>query len=191
MSSRVGPRATGTDGSDFTHRQRVSQLIKLSVQYKFYLKMLFVLHFLVLLAMWTKVGSEFAIKDLGYKSAFFEKLDLPSAYPWEYVWCTSFVCIVIGLLSFNHNKTKLLRIEYYAQFVLGIVPCSIGIGSLFPELIAYIQDPENSNTPTFNGQFPMVIIWYIFFLISFQIHIFAIYFTYYLIGSWERDVKKD
>ncbi|CAD5208985.1 unnamed protein product [Bursaphelenchus xylophilus] len=191
MSSRTGPRATGTDGSDFSHRQRVSQSIKLSVQYKWNLKMLFGLHSLVLLAMWTKVGSEFAIRELGFKSKFFEKLDLPTAYPWEYVWCSSVVCIILGLLSFRHNKGNLLRIEYYSQFFLGILPCSVGLGSLLPELIDYIFNMESSRTPTFNGHFPMVIIWYIFFLIAFQIHIFAIYFTYHLLGSWERDVKKD
>lgn len=68
--------------------------------------MLYSIHVLVLLAMWTKVGSEFAMRELGYKNAFFKKLDLPSAYPWEYVWCFSFVPIVLGLVSFPQNKVS-------------------------------------------------------------------------------------
>ncbi|KAK6017826.1 hypothetical protein OSTOST_16643 [Ostertagia ostertagi] len=31
-----------------------------------------------------KVGSEVLRKEFGWKSAFFERLDMPSAYPWEY-----------------------------------------------------------------------------------------------------------
>ena len=34
MASRDGPRAAGTDGSDFTHRQRVASHYKESVQWK-------------------------------------------------------------------------------------------------------------------------------------------------------------
>ncbi|KAI6233051.1 hypothetical protein M3Y99_00966300 [Aphelenchoides fujianensis] len=108
MASRGGARAAGTDGTDFSARQRVANQIKLSVQMKFYLKGLFALHFFVLLAMWTKVGSEFARRELGWKSPFFDKLDLPSAYSWEYVWCLSFIPIIFGLLSFTHNKARLL-----------------------------------------------------------------------------------
>ena len=38
MASRDGPRASGTDGSDFTHRQRVASHYKESVQWKAKLK---------------------------------------------------------------------------------------------------------------------------------------------------------
>jgi hypothetical protein len=78
-----------------------------SVQYKFYLKLLYMLHIIVLFAMWAKVGSEFAMRELGYKSEFFKRLDLPSAYPWEYVWCLSFVPIILGFASFSHNKVRM------------------------------------------------------------------------------------
>ncbi|KAI6182435.1 Protein jagunal-like protein [Aphelenchoides bicaudatus] len=191
MSSKTGPRAAGTDGSDFSHRQRVANSIKLSVQYKFYLKLLFCIHILVLIAMWAKVGSEFARRELGHKSPFFEKLDLPAAYPWEYVWCLSFIPIAFAVFSFPHNKSKWLRVSYYSQFLFGILPCCLGLGSQIPELLDYIFNMESSKTPTFKGSFPMVILWYIFFLIAFQIHIFGLYFTYYLLGSWQRDIKKE
>ncbi|KAI6178686.1 Protein jagunal-like protein [Aphelenchoides besseyi] len=191
MASKGGPRAVGTDGTDFGHRQRVANSIKMSVQMKFYLKGLFSLHILVLMSMWAKVGSELARREFGYKSSFFEKLDLPSAYPWEYVWCLSFIPIIFGFLSFAHNKARLLRIQYYSQYIFGILPCCIGLGGQIPELIDYIFNMENSKTPTFKGAFPMVVLWYIFFLIAFQIHIFALYFSYHLLASWQRDVKKD
>jgi len=38
MASRDGPRAVGTDGSDFSHRQRVASHYRESVQWKAKLK---------------------------------------------------------------------------------------------------------------------------------------------------------
>ena len=105
MSSR-GVRAAGTDGTDFQNRQRIAQHYQESVQYKSILKWFFVPHFLILVFMWLKVGSEFLRSNFGWKSAFFERLDMPSAYPWEYVWCLSFVPVVLALASFQRNKVS-------------------------------------------------------------------------------------
>uniref|UniRef100_A0AC35GI48 Uncharacterized protein n=1 Tax=Panagrolaimus sp. PS1159 TaxID=55785 RepID=A0AC35GI48_9BILA len=164
MSSRSGTRPVGTDGSDFQHRQRVAAQYQTSASYKFYLKALFGLHFTVLLAIWAKVFGEIGATHFGMNSALWKRLDLPSAYPWEYV--------------------KPMTYAYYGQFFTGILPCSLGLGSQFPELIAYIADPVNNETPTIKGSFPMVVIWFIFFLIAFQLHIFAMYFKYYLLAAW-------
>lgn len=81
--------------------------------------------------------------------------------------------------------------SYYSEFVFGILPCAVGLGSLLPELIDYLSDMENSQTPTFKGSFPMVIIWYIFFIVVLQIHIFSMYFSYHLLAAWQPQVKKD
>uniref|UniRef100_A0A1I7YZE2 Protein jagunal n=1 Tax=Steinernema glaseri TaxID=37863 RepID=A0A1I7YZE2_9BILA len=191
MSSKGGPRAVGTDGNDFKHRQRVASHYTWSVQYKSYLKYLFFFHVTVLVFMWTKVGGEFLVKTIGVEWPAFTRLDLPTAYPWEYVWSLSFLPMICALLSFPKNKIQLLKYHYYGQFVLGIVPCAIGIGSQLPELFDYVSDPENSQTPTFKGTFPMVIIWYIFFLIAFQIHAFAMYFSFNLMAAWQPPKKTE
>uniref|UniRef100_A0A915DP58 Protein jagunal n=1 Tax=Ditylenchus dipsaci TaxID=166011 RepID=A0A915DP58_9BILA len=173
MASKSGARPQGTDGSDFQHRQKVATNFKYSVQYKMYMKCL-----------------------LPSICLFFFNLDLPAAYPWERVWCFSFIPILIALASFPKNKANLLSYHYYAQFLFGILPCAIGIGSQLPELVDYMKNTvcvtcsSKSSTPTFKGHFPMVILWYIFFLIAFQIHGFAMYFSYNLLASWKPDLKK-
>jgi uncharacterized BrkB/YihY/UPF0761 family membrane protein len=184
MSSRSGTRPVGTDGSDFQHRQRVAAQYQTSASYKFYLKALFGLHFTVLLAIWAKVFGEIGATHFGMNSALWKRLDLPSAYPWEYVWCFSVVPIILALYAMPKNRVKPMTYAYYGQFFTGILPCSLGLGSQFPELIAYIADPVNNETPTIKGSFPMVVIWFIFFLIAFQLHIFAMYFKYYLLAAW-------
>ena len=80
---------------------------------------------------------------------------------------------------------------YYFQFFTGILPLCLGLGSQFPELIDYIRDPVNSNTPTFKGQFPMVAVWFMFFLIAFQLHMFGMYFKYHLLAAWDPLVVKE
>ncbi|KAE9549054.1 hypothetical protein FO519_007738 [Halicephalobus sp. NKZ332] len=190
MSSRFGPRAAGTDGTDFKHRQRVAAQYQTSVSYKMYLKTLFLAHFLVLFVMWIKVFGQNFLDAAGIKSPRFKKLDLPTAYPWEYVWCTSIIPVIMALLALPKNNSKLMRTAYYGQFFSGILPLCIGLGSQFPELIDYIRDPSRTDIPTVKGSFPMVVIWFIFFLISFQLHIFAMYFEYYLLAAWDPVVEK-
>uniref|UniRef100_A0A914KX39 Protein jagunal n=1 Tax=Meloidogyne incognita TaxID=6306 RepID=A0A914KX39_MELIC len=187
--SSTGARAVGTDGTDFKHRQRVAASIKLSVQYKFYLKLLFALHFLILLPLWAKVGGELIFDQfkLMKQPKLWRRMDLPNAYPWEYIWCLSFIPIILAIPSFQKNRLLLLKLSYYSQFLFGITPCAIGLGSQFPELIDYIRFGEQSKVPTFSGSFPMVILWYLFFLAVFQIQGFSMYFTFNLLNAWRRD----
>uniref|UniRef100_A0A183CD41 Detected protein of confused Function n=1 Tax=Globodera pallida TaxID=36090 RepID=A0A183CD41_GLOPA len=179
MASKGGPRAIGSDGSDFKHRQKIAASIKLSIQCKFYLKMLFLLHLSILLPMWVKVGGELVFKEFGLleQPDLWRQLDLPAAYPWEYVWCLSFIPMLFALLSFNRNKAILLKLHYYGQFVFGLMPACIGIGSQFPELVDFLRHGESSRTPTFKGHFPMV-------------HGFSMYFSYNLYGAWHRKSPK-
>ena len=53
-------------------------------------------------------------------------------------------------------QANYLRISYYAQYVLGILPCTIGVASQMPELFDYIFNRDDTKTPTFKGSFPMV-----------------------------------
>ncbi|CAI4230265.1 unnamed protein product [Auanema sp. JU1783] len=178
-----GARVQGTDGTDFQHRQRIAAHYQEIVQYKTTLKMFFALHLFALLFMWGKVGSEVLRNDFGVQHPLLNFLRMPAAYPWEYVWCFSFIPILIALKSFPKNNVKLVNYHYYGQFFCGIVPCMIGLGAQVPELFDYISDMENSETPTFQGVFPMVIIWYIFFAIAIQIHCFSMYFSYHLAAA--------
>jgi len=48
MASRDGPRAVGTDGSDFAHRQRIASHYKESVQWKGKLKACLCFHLVLI-----------------------------------------------------------------------------------------------------------------------------------------------
>jgi hypothetical protein len=55
MSSRGGPRAAGTDGSDFTHRERVASHYRESVRHKLKVKVCLWVHlfFVACVGAWT------------------------------------------------------------------------------------------------------------------------------------------
>ncbi|CEF64658.1 Protein jagunal homolog 1 [Strongyloides ratti] len=178
MSSK-GAHIKGTDGSDYNYRQKVASHYQISANYKFYLKF----------------GSEVLKKQFDITYPFFEKLDLPAAYHWEYVWCFSFIPPLFGILSFKKNNLQLMRYHYYGQFVLGVLPCAVGLGEQLPELIGFLRDMENFETPTFKGTFPMVILWFIFFILAFQLNLFSMYCGSILINCWSgrynKKAKKD
>lgn len=54
--------------------------------------------------MWVKVFGAQILNLLGMKSQRFEKLDLPTPYPWEYAWCFSVIPVIMALLSLPRNK---------------------------------------------------------------------------------------
>ncbi|KAK6018487.1 hypothetical protein OSTOST_15924, partial [Ostertagia ostertagi] len=72
-----------------------------------------------------KVGSEVLRKEFGWKSAFFERLDMPSAYPWEYVWCFSFIPIICAMLSFSKNRARSISNGYHMVRVFFAVALQI------------------------------------------------------------------
>lgn len=88
-------------------QQIIYAIFYCSAQYKMYLKLLFGLHFLVLLTMWAKVGGEVLVEEFSIRWPFYQTLQLPNAYPWEYVWCFSFIPQIFAVISFKRNKVSI------------------------------------------------------------------------------------
>uniref|UniRef100_A0A8C1PVW8 Jagunal homolog 1b n=1 Tax=Cyprinus carpio TaxID=7962 RepID=A0A8C1PVW8_CYPCA len=64
MASRSGPRATGTDGSDFQHRERVASHYQMSVALKSEIKKLNIAHAVV----WLLVAAQVVVSQLNLVS---------------------------------------------------------------------------------------------------------------------------
>lgn len=56
MASRAGPRAVGTDGSDFQHRERVASHYQMSVSLKSEIRKLNIVHLLIWVLMAAQVS---------------------------------------------------------------------------------------------------------------------------------------
>ncbi|CAL1539869.1 unnamed protein product [Lymnaea stagnalis] len=184
MTSRGGIRPEGSDGSDHWHRESIAWQYKISSINKGRLRLALFLHILIGLLMFFRLLPGIT-GAFGLTVVSLRRLDLPHPRPWEYAWLISLVAAVIGWRSTPQNNLFLLK-----QFVLGLVvfglsPIFFGFFDLKNDIILYLQ--ERKYTYEMLG-FPAVVLWIAFMLIALQLHIFSLYFSYVLLGSWKPRV---
>jgi len=186
MASKFGARPVGTDGSDFRHRQRVAAHYRDSVTNKFRLKCAVLLHASLLGVMIFKLLEDILDRfeiDWGP----LERLKVPVPHFWEYWWVASALPCIGSLTALPRNNERRLRQCYYGFFLFGLIPVAIGAGSKLPQLLDYSGYGGDGGPPTterFLG-FPMVVVWFMFFAVAFQVHAFTMYFVTHLIKAWQ------
>jgi len=188
MASKFGARPVGTDGSDFRHRQRVALHYRESVTNKFRLKCAVLLHASLLGLMLFKLLEDILDRfevDWGP----LERLKVPVPHFWEYWWILSALPCFGSLTALSRNNERRLRQCYYGLFLFGLIPVAIGAGSKLPQLLDYLgygaeggAGPQSAER--FLG-FPMVVVWFMFFAVAFQVHAFAMYFMTHLVKAWQ------
>lgn len=114
MASRAGPRAAGTDGSDFQHRERVAMHYQMSVTLKYEIKKLIYVH----LVIWLLLVAKMSVGHLRLLSH--DQVAMP--YQWEYPYLLSIVPSVLGLLSFPRNNISYLVLSMISMGLFSIAP---------------------------------------------------------------------
>ncbi|KAG8004548.1 Protein jagunal-like protein 1-B [Nibea albiflora] len=94
MASRAGPRATGTDGSDFQHRERVFAL-------KSEIRKLNIVH----LVIWVLMAAQVTVSQLNLVS---HKV-VASPYQWEYPYLLSIIPTIFCFLALPPQQHQLPR----------------------------------------------------------------------------------
>jgi predicted neutral ceramidase superfamily lipid hydrolase len=112
MASRGGPRASGTDGSDFRHRQRVAPHYKRIVEAKWNLRLAMAIHLgliscVVLHIIMAKTLDEIAI--------------------WEWTWLVSCLACLIGFNALKQNNGKLMQMFMVGVVLFGVLSISVGL----------------------------------------------------------------
>ncbi|XP_031572843.1 protein jagunal homolog 1-like isoform X2 [Actinia tenebrosa] len=123
MSSRGGPRAAGTDGSDFTHRERVASHYRESVRHKLKVKVCLWIHLFFV----TCVVSWYGLAVL--------RLVKAAPQPWMLVWCISAFAALAGLTAIPKNKGTMMYVFAFGNLVTGIGPLMYGASFILTEVL--------------------------------------------------------
>ena len=110
----------------------------------------------------------------------------PHPQYWQYIWLSSLVSAIIGVIMIRFNFPRLLSYFQYANLIFGFIPTFITIIFNINDLWEYAMT-KNTNE-LFYG-FPIIVIWYIVLIVLVQIHIYSFYFARVLAKNW-KVVKK-
>uniref|UniRef100_A0A672JAH4 Protein jagunal homolog 1 n=1 Tax=Salarias fasciatus TaxID=181472 RepID=A0A672JAH4_SALFA len=161
MASRAGPRAAGTDGSDFQHRERVAAHYQMSAALKSEIRKLNAAHAVLWLLMVVQVSSGLILLQSAAP-----RLVCPP-YWWQYPYLLSAAPTALNLLSLRRNHTGYLVASVMGGGLLGAAPLMYGAAS-----------PTAASCG-----FPAVSVLYLAVIIAAQLHGWQIYYSKRLLTS--------
>ncbi|XP_073984922.1 jagunal [Rhodnius prolixus] len=189
MASRGGPMITGTDGNDFSHRQRIAAQYQISAQNKSRLKYCIFFHYLLFFAMLAKLSADI-LDRLDIFILEIEELQIPKPLIWEYAWCISLLCSFLGLAAARKNRVSTMQKYMIGIGVFGLLPITYATIYYIPDVWYYISTGEKEGIVLWQD-YPYGMLWYAFILPAFQVHLFSLYFANNLIIAWKsRGTKK-
>ncbi|XP_065838414.1 protein jagunal homolog 1-like [Oscarella lobularis] len=116
MSSREGPRAAGTDGSDFSHRQRVASHYSRIVEAKWRMRLVLIIH----VVLGACVGLQAIVSSRGLQL-------IPI---WEWTWLVGCLSCLVGFAALKRNNVKMLKVFMALLLALGVAPVAVGLSLL-------------------------------------------------------------
>ncbi|XP_003217932.1 protein jagunal homolog 1 [Anolis carolinensis] len=173
MASRAGPRATGTDGSDFRHRERVAQHFQMSVSLKSEIKKLIYMQ----VALWLLVAAQMCVAH--FKLLSHDQVAMP--YQWEYPYLLSIIPSLFGFLSFPRNNISYLVISMISTGLFSVAPLIYGSMEMFPMAQ---QLYRHGKAYRFIFGFSAVSVMYLLIVVAVQVHGWQLYYSKKLLDSW-------
>ena len=182
MSLPGSQRAIGTDGSDYAHREHIATHYRVSAESKSRFRLLIYLHFLFALLVFSQI--------LTYHLPLIPTVNVPRPHLWQYIWLVSVLPSICGLLSLNRNNVFLMKIFVRATILFGLGTIIITILLNLSELFTYKKLKNNHQLDEIEPQtflgFPLLVLWYIFLIITVQIHAYSLYIANVLLRSWQQ-----
>ncbi|KAL1449429.1 hypothetical protein WDU94_001936 [Cyamophila willieti] len=190
MASR-GMYVSGTDGTDFSHRQQIAAHYQTSVLNKTRLKYTIFFHYILFFIMLAKLSADI-LDRLDIFILEIEELLIPKPLLWEYVWCMSLIMSFLALSSIRKNNIATMRKYIYGIITFGYLPILYAVIYYFSDFLTYItlepdEDIEDKDIQMWQG-YPYALLWYIFIVLAVQVHSFSMYFSNNLIQCWRLRV---
>ncbi|CAG00883.1 unnamed protein product, partial [Tetraodon nigroviridis] len=173
MASRAGPRASGTDGSDFQHRERVASHYQMSVALKSEIRKLNIVHVLI----WMLIAAQVVVSQLGLVS---HRL-VASPYQWEYPYLLSIAPTAFSFLALPRNHISYLVISMISGGLFCVSPLIYGSMEMFPMAQ---QLYRHGKAYRFIFGFSAVSVMYLVIVVAVQVHGWQIYYSKKLLDQW-------
>ncbi|XP_029941857.1 protein jagunal homolog 1-B-like [Salarias fasciatus] len=180
MASRAGPRAAGTDGSDFQHRERVAAHYQMSAALKSEIRKLNAAHAVLWLLMVVQVIA-------GALQLLPPRLVCPP-YWWQYPYLLSAAPTALNLLSLRRNHTGYLVASVMGGGLLGAAPLMYGAAEMLPAATRLLRQGVADGRLLLG--FPAVSVLYLAVIIAAQLHGWQIYYSKRLLDQWHDGKKK-
>ncbi|XP_025073896.1 LOW QUALITY PROTEIN: protein jagunal [Pogonomyrmex barbatus] len=190
MASKVTLSQTlGTDGNDYSHRQKIATHYQISATNKSRLKYCIFFHYLLFFVMLAKLSADI-LDHLDIFILEIEELQIPQPLWWEYIWCTSLLLSFLGLSALKKTKIKTLQKYMIGIILLGYGPLLYAIVYYFKDVWTYLTVGESEDIHLWQS-LPYGVLWYGFILLASQVHSFSLYFSWNLLVAWKmRGAKK-
>jgi len=145
-------------------------------------------HFYLVFLMLTKLSSD-VLDKLDIFVLELEELFVPKPLFWEWLWLLSLPVTFFGL-----SATKVPNLPAVKRFLIGtmvfsLVPILIGMGLHFYDCYEFLTEGMSDNVAVWQG-YPLAVLWYAFFFVALQVHLYEIYFGNCLMQAWLPGPKK-
>ena len=132
MASRSGPRAQGTDGSDFSHREKIVTHYKQSSDLKTSVRKCLLPHMLLTFLM----ACKYVAVLMG--STYFRPLE-----QWELIWIVSGISAYVGYGALAKNDVFRLSVYLFGNLIFGIAPLIYGCSLVVKIMKVDFKDMKN------------------------------------------------
>ncbi|XP_018367558.1 PREDICTED: protein jagunal [Trachymyrmex cornetzi] len=190
MASKVTlSQALGTDGSDYSHRQKIATHYQVSATNKSRLKYCIFFHYLLFFVMLAKLSADI-LDHLDIFILEIEELQVPQPLWWEYIWCISLLLSFLALSAIKRNRIKTLQKYMIGIILLGYGPLGYAIVYYFKDVWTYLTVGKSDDIHLWQS-LPYGVLWYAFILLASQVHCFSLYFSWNLLVAWStRGAKR-
>ncbi|CAM4698799.1 unnamed protein product [Lepidochelys kempii] len=173
MASRAGPRAEGTDGSDYQHRERVASHYQMRCGPEVRDKEAD----LCAGAIWLLLLAQMCVAHL--KLLPHDQVAMP--YQWEYPYLLSIIPSLFGLMSFPRNNISYLVLSMISTGLFSVAPLIYGSMEMFPMAQ---QLYRHGKAYRFIFGVSAVSAMYLLLLVAAQVHGWQLYYSKKLLDSW-------
>lgn len=170
------------DTIDYSHRQYTTPHYRNTAEAKSRLRILIYSHFLLAFVVFFQIVT--------YHVPLQTTLNVPRPHLWQYIWLTSAPASICGLISIKKNFSFLMTIFFRGTLIFGLGTILITIILNLSELFTFKKLKTNHQLAEIEPQavlgFPLLVLWYIFLIITVQIHAFSLYMANILLCSWQQ-----